>query len=159
MTRALWTKIGIQDAGSDDENARSAVLEPNVKILWKDFRKMAFNFRSTALFVMPRVQFLCVNPNHQNGARSRADLRRCGRSWTNCNIFSLTKTPKVHLLFQPSISVLKCSTCMIAGLELVCQLSDFLQRVMSTCIVFPLSVPEMPVDILQQTISEASAFD
>ena len=78
MTRALWTEIGIQDAGSDDENARSAVLEPNVKILWKDFRKMAFNFRSTALFVMPRVQFLCVNPNHQNGARSRADLRRCG---------------------------------------------------------------------------------
>ena len=68
--------------------------------------------------------------------------------------FSLRKAPNVHSFFQPLSSTHKFSTCMTTGTELdtsfqVCP-SWRRARVLQ-------SVPDMPVDFLQQIVSEASA--
>ena len=55
----------------------------------------------------------------------------CATIWDlgkkSCQTFSPSETPKVLLLFQPLISVLKYSTWMIAGVDLECQFSGLPQ--------------------------------
>ena len=53
--------------------------QPSVKTLRQDSRMMAFQIRSTVLSVTPQVQFLSVNPDHQNCERSVDVLHRSGK--------------------------------------------------------------------------------
>ena len=92
---------------------------------------------NSPFFVSPRVQFLFVNLDHQNGERSVDVLHRFGKLWLQSyKKFSLSMTPKPLTLFQPLISEHKFSTCMTVETELENQFSGLPQLETTTCIVF-----------------------
>ena len=72
-----------------------------------------------------------------NEGRLVDNLRHYGLFWKgSCKPFSLSMTVKVNLLFKPSISAPRYSTCLIAGTKLKCQFSDLPQLVLITVIAF-----------------------
>ena len=178
-TRALWAKTRRRldkDTNPDDENARHSIQpisgkestakeelyqlescfiqELNVKILWQDSRMLASHIRSTVFFVSPRIQFLFVNLDHQNGERSVDVLHRFGNLWLQSyKKISLNMTWKVCTLFQSLVLVPKYSH----GIGVpVFKLAPVGHEHLFSIISPGVSVLGM-LDILQQIVSEASA--
>ena len=77
-----------------------------------------------AQFMMSAFGSSCISDFvFANCERSVDVLHRFGKfGLQRYDKISLNMTPKARTLFQPLISVPECSTCLIAGMELECQL-------------------------------------